>query len=98
MNRLNKTEFAIFISLMSSLLLKDVTNRDLFIFTAAGVTPCGGRNTSPRTYSAENIFWSFGIKEVIFSIFSNRVQLKPVLGGLNKSKFAIFIYLLWFLL
>ena len=46
-----KTEFAIFISLMWSLLPEDLTNQNLFIFTAAGVVPCGGRKTSPRTSS-----------------------------------------------
>ena len=49
--RLNKTEFAIFISLMWSLLPKDLTNNNLFIFTAAGVVPGGGRKTSPFVFS-----------------------------------------------
>ena len=31
MNKLNKTEFAIFVSLMSSLLPKDLTNQNVFI-------------------------------------------------------------------
>ena len=43
MNRLNKTDFASFICF-------DVA-RNLFIFTAAGVVPCGGRKTSPCTSS-----------------------------------------------
>ena len=43
MNRLNKTEFATFILMMCSLLPKDLTNQNLFIFTAAGVVPCGDR-------------------------------------------------------
>ena len=51
MKRLSKIEYAIFISLMWSLLQRDPTNQNLFIFTAAGVVPCGGRKTSPRTSS-----------------------------------------------
>ena len=41
-NRLSKTEFSIFIPLMQSLLQKDLTDQNLFIFTAAGVVSCGG--------------------------------------------------------
>ena len=52
MNRLNTTESAIFISLVYPLLPKDLTIQKLFIFTAAGVVPCGGRKTSPRTSSS----------------------------------------------
>ena len=51
MKRLSKIEYAIFISLMWSLLQRDPTNQNLFIFTAAGVVPCGGRKTSPRASS-----------------------------------------------
>ena len=40
-----------FISLVYSLLLKDLTIENLFIFIAAGVAPCGGRKTSPHTSS-----------------------------------------------
>ena len=32
-------------------------------------------------HSSGYIFWSFGITEFIFSVFENRVPLKPVLGG-----------------
>ena len=42
MNRLNKTEFAIFISLMWSLLPRNLIKQSLFVFTAAGVATCGG--------------------------------------------------------
>ena len=50
MNRLNFIEFAISVSLMQSLSLQwDLTNQNLFIFTAASVVPCGGPNTSLRT-------------------------------------------------
>ena len=33
-----------------------------------------------NNHSADNIFWSLGIIEFIFSRFDNRVPLKPVLG------------------
>ena len=67
MNRLNKTEFAIFIYFIRSLLPRGQTNQNLFIFSAAGVVPCDGRKTSPVHYSsADYIFWSFGITECIF--------------------------------
>ena len=46
---LNKIEFDIFVSLMWSLLPKDLTNQNLFIFIAAGVVPCGGRKAASRT-------------------------------------------------
>ena len=60
MNRLNKTEFAIFISLMWSLLPRDLTNNNLFIFSAAGVVQCGGRKRLPaHHHSADYIFWSY---------------------------------------
>ena len=51
MNGINITDFAILISLIWSLILKDLTDQNLFIYTAAGVVPCGGRKTSPRTSS-----------------------------------------------
>ena len=38
-----------FVTLVNSLLPKDLTIQNLFIFTAAGVMPCGGRTTPPRT-------------------------------------------------
>ena len=37
------------ISLVYSLLPKDLTIQNLFIFTAAGVVACGGRKTSSHT-------------------------------------------------
>ena len=51
MNRLNTTESAIFIYSVCSLLSKDLTIQNLYTSTAAGVVPCGGRKTSPRTAS-----------------------------------------------
>ena len=50
-NRLNTTESAIFISLMYSLLPKDLTIQNLFVSTAAGVMPHGGRKLSNRASS-----------------------------------------------
>ena len=86
MNRLNKTQLAIFISLMQSLLPKDLTIRNLFTFIAASIVPCGGRKTSPRNHhSADYIFWSFEIIDFIVSHFENRISLKPLLGGVARG-------------
>ena len=42
------------------------TGVQLLDFTAAGVVPCGGRKTSPRTSSiVQFIFWSFEISDNI---------------------------------
>ena len=51
MNRLNTTESVIFIYWLYTLLPTDLPYQTLFISTAAGVVPCGGRITSPRTSS-----------------------------------------------
>ena len=53
--------------------------RIYFIFSAVGVVPCGGRNTSH--HNADYTFWSFGI---ILSQFKNRVPLKPMLGCMGS--------------
>ena len=37
--------------MLSDVNLRDLTNQNLFIFTAAGVVPCGGRKKSPSTSS-----------------------------------------------
>ena len=53
---------------MCSLLLKEHIVVFLFAFTAAGVVPCGGRKTSPRTSTIVQFifqFWSFEISEYI---------------------------------
>ena len=44
-----KIDSAIFISIVYSLFPKELTIQNLFIFTVAGVVPCGGRKTSART-------------------------------------------------
>ena len=59
--------------------------RTYFIFTAAGVVPCGDRKRLPvHHYNAGYIFCSFGIIGLILSQFENRVLLKPVLEGLGN--------------
>ena len=69
----------IFVSLVCFIIAEELF-RIYFIFTAAGVVPCGGYKTSLGTssYCRLYIFWCFGI---ILSQFENRVSLKPVLGG-----------------
>ena len=57
MNRRNKTEFAIYISLMWSLFPRNLTNQNLCIFTAAGIVPCGDRKTSPHTSSQCRLYF-----------------------------------------
>ena len=58
---LNKTEI-VFFSLKCSLLLEFLNFQNLFISTAAGVVPYGGReHLSVHHYNADYIFWSFGI-------------------------------------
>ena len=57
---------------MFSLLLKELNFLILFAFTAAGVVPCGGRKTSPRTSTIVQFifyFWSF---EISVNILRNR--------------------------
>ena len=45
---------------MFSLLLKDLISDFIFDFTAAGVVPCGGRKTSPRTSTIVQFIFYFG--------------------------------------
>ena len=49
MNRLYTAESAILISLVYSLLARDLTIQNLFIFTAASAVLCGGLETSPHS-------------------------------------------------
>ena len=59
-------EFAIFISLMWSLLSSDLTSQNVIIFTTADVVPCGSRKRLPiHLHSANYIFWTFGITRFI---------------------------------
>ena len=43
-----------------SLFLKDLISDFIFDFTAAGVVPCGGRKTSPRTSTIVQFIFYFG--------------------------------------
>ena len=53
---------------MFSLLLKDLISDLIFDFTAAGVVPCGGRKTSPRTSTIVQFIFYFGpLRSVIIS-------------------------------
>ena len=45
---------------MFSLLLRDLISDFIFDFTAAGVVPCGGRKTSPRTSTIVQFIFCFG--------------------------------------
>ena len=45
---------------MFSLRLKDLISDFIFDFTAAGVVPCGGRETSPRTSTIVQFIFYFG--------------------------------------
>ena len=42
------------------ILLKDLISGFIFDFTAAGVVPCGGRKTSPRTSTIVQFIFYFG--------------------------------------
>ena len=104
MNRLNKTESVIFVSLMCFLLPKDLPSQ----LTLASLRWCCV--VWPYIF-----FCSFDIIGLILSQFENRVLLKPVLAGvgghgqcctitllhmnrLNKIESAIFDSLMCFLL
>ena len=53
---------------MFSLLLKDLISDFIFDFTAAGVVPCGGRKTSPRTSTiVQFIFYVGPLRSAIYS-------------------------------
>ena len=43
-----------------SLLLRDLISDFIFDFTAAGVVPCGGRKTSPRSSTIVQFIFYFG--------------------------------------
>ena len=82
MNRLNKIESAIFVSLMCSLFLEENLHSEL-ILSSLSLVLCRVAvvNRLPvHHHSAEYIFWSFGIIGLILSQFENRVPLKPGRG------------------
>ena len=63
MGRLNKTEFAIFISLMKSLIPRDLTNQNLFIFKESNISfkppAIGKRATSHAIVENKNLLTDF---------------------------------------
>ena len=64
----------------------------LFDFTAAGVVPCGGRKTSPRTLTIVQFifhFWSFEISECILR------NQKLTIGLDSYFRQSIYLDLIW---
>ena len=64
----------------------------LFDFTAAGVVPCGGRKTSPRTSTIVQFifhFWSFANSERILR------NQKLTIGLDSYSRQFIYLDLIW---
>ena len=85
MNRLNKTECAIFVSLMYSLLPEDLHSE--LVLSSLQPVLCrvaAVKHLSVYHYNADYIFWSSGIIWLILSQSENRVPLKPVLGGVRS--------------
>ena len=83
--QLNKTESAIFISLICALLPEDIHSE--LILSSLQLVLCrvpAVKRLPVHHYSADYIFWSFGIIGLILSQFENRVPLKPVLGGVGS--------------
>ena len=90
MNRLSKTEPAIFVSLMCSLLPKDLSSE--LILSSLQQVLCrvaAVKRLSVHHHSADYIFFrSFGIIGLILSQFENKVPLKPMLGRHGKCCFT----------
>ena len=81
MNRLNKTESAIFVSLVCSLLLEDLQTELIFIFTELVLCHVAAVKRLPvYQYSADYIFRSFGIIGLNLCQFENSVRMKSALG------------------
>ena len=71
MNSFNTAESALYMYLAYLSRPKDLTIQNVFMSTAAGVVPCGGRKTSPiHPHSADYIFVPLG------SLSSFRIILK----------------------
>ena len=82
MNRLNKTESAIFVSLICFLLPKDLHSE--LISSSLQLVLCrmaAVKRLPVHHHSADYVFSVFWIIGLILSPFENRVLLKPVLGG-----------------
>ena len=85
MNSLNKTESAIFVSLMCSLLPEDLHSD--FIISSLQLVLCrveAVKRLPLYHHSADYIFCFFKITGLILSQFENRVLLKPVLAGVDS--------------
>ena len=88
MNILNKTEFAIFVSLKRSLLPESLhselvlSSLQLALCSVAAVKhlPVHHHSADGYLFLYYYIFWSFGIIWLFLSQFENRVQLKHVHG------------------
>ena len=88
MNRRNKTESAILVSVMFSLLQKGLISElilsslQLVLCRVAAVKRLPVHHHS--AYYICSLFWSFGIIGLILSQFCKIVPLKPVLGGVGS--------------
>ena len=85
MNRLNKTESAIFFSLMCSLLPEDLHSE--LILSSLKLVLCrvaAVKGLLVHHHSADNIFWSFLVIGLILSHSENRIPLKPLLRGVDS--------------
>ena len=81
MNRLSKTEFAIFISLIKSLLPKDLTNQNLSSLQLMLCRVAAVKRLPVHHDSADYIFWSFGIIEFNFRNLKIDFRLSRGVGG-----------------
>ena len=93
MNRLNKSESAIFVSLVCSLLPEDLHSE--LILSSSHLALC---RLPVQHHSEYYILLSFGIIGLILCKFENRVPLKPVLGcsGQCSTITLLHIYILLF--
>ena len=90
MNRLNKTESAIFVSLVCSLLLEDLQTELIFIFTELVLCHVAAVKRLPvYQYSADYIFRSFGIIGLNLCQFENSVRMKSALGEGEGGAWAV---------
>ena len=81
MNRLSKTEFAIFVPLMCSLLPENLYSELILSSLKPVLCLVAAVKCLPvHHHSVDYTFWSFGILGPILSEFENRVPLMAVLG------------------
>ena len=84
MNRLNKTDSAVFVSLMCSVLPEDLHSKLILSLLQLVLCRVAAVKRLPvHHHSADYLFWSFGIIGFILSQLENRAPLKPVLGGVG---------------